>query len=136
MLRTFLLVALIAPAIAGAQVVRWVDEKGRVHYGDKPPAGAAASPVQSKISSVGTPAARPKVMMYSTSWCGYCAKARSHFAKRGIPFEERDIERSAAWNREHKELGGRGVPLILVGGRRMNGYSAGSLDGLLDAEGF
>ncbi len=26
--------------VALAQVYRWVDEKGRVHYGEKPPAGA------------------------------------------------------------------------------------------------
>jgi glutaredoxin len=149
MLRSYLFLALLAPAIAGAQVVRWVDDKGRVHYGDKPPAGAIAQPVQSKISSVGAPAAnaRPagaakpsaaeagKVTMYSTSWCGYCAKARKHFAARGIAFDERDIERSPTWNREHKELGGRGVPLILVGQRKMNGYDAGSLEAMLKAEG-
>lgn len=109
-----LLACLLLPGLALAQVQRGVDDKGRVHYGDKLPA----------------------VTMYSTSWCGYCAKARAHFAKRGIAFEERDIERSATWEREHKELGGRGVPLILVGRQKSNGYSVGSLEAMLKAEGY
>lgn len=40
-----LVLALAAPA-AMAQVYKWVDEKGRVQYGDKPPAGANATPIE------------------------------------------------------------------------------------------
>ena len=41
-----LLLALAGPA-ASAQVYKWVDEKGRVHYGEKPPAGSKPSAVKS-----------------------------------------------------------------------------------------
>lgn len=47
-----LLLALVVP-VASAQVYKWVDDKGRVHYGEKPPAG-------SKSSSVKPPAATPQ----------------------------------------------------------------------------
>lgn len=39
------MLALAIPA-ASAQVYKWVDEKGRVHYGEKPPAGAKSSTVR------------------------------------------------------------------------------------------
>ena len=39
-----LIVALAAP-VAMAQVYKWVDDKGHVQYGDKPPPGAKATPV-------------------------------------------------------------------------------------------
>lgn len=35
-----LLLLLILPALAGAEIYRWVDEDGDVHYGDRPPKGA------------------------------------------------------------------------------------------------
>jgi len=50
-----LLLALTAPA-ALAQVFKWVDENGRVHYGEKPPAGAKASAVKPPAATPNTPA--------------------------------------------------------------------------------
>ncbi len=49
-----LVLALAAPA-AMAQVYKWVDEKGRVQYGDKPPPGAKASAVKPPAEPQGTP---------------------------------------------------------------------------------
>jgi hypothetical protein len=43
--------AVLAAAAAHAQVYRWVDEQGKVHYGERPPAGAKASPVQDKLAA-------------------------------------------------------------------------------------
>ena len=40
-----LLLALVA-TVASAQVYKWVDENGRVHYGEKPPPGAKSSAVR------------------------------------------------------------------------------------------
>ncbi len=44
-MRTLFLALILAAASAGAsaQAYRWVDEKGKVHYGDRPPAAATAS---------------------------------------------------------------------------------------------
>ena len=61
--------------------------------------------------------------MYATSWCGVCRKARSYFRANGIAFTEFDVENSARGKREFKRLGGRGVPVILVGKKRLNGFN-------------
>jgi glutaredoxin len=71
------------------------------------------------------------VVMYATTWCPYCAKARGYFARKGIAYVEYDIEKSAAVNAEFKRLGGRGVPLILVGTQKMSGFSEQGLEALL-----
>ena len=68
--------------------------------------------------------------MYSTSWCGYCKKAARYFRQRGIPFRDYDIEKSEKAARDYKKLNGRGVPIILVGKRRMNGFDARTFEQL------
>jgi glutaredoxin len=73
--------------------------------------------------------------MYATDWCPYCRKAREFFARRGITYAELDIEKSPAARAEYDRLGGRGVPLILVGTQRMNGFSQERLARMLKAAG-
>ena len=79
---------------------------------------------------------KPEVKMYATSWCPYCAKARAYFSKRGIAYTEIDVERSAEGLAEFRNLGGRGVPLIMVGTQRMSGYSEARLGQLLSEAGY
>ena len=66
--------------------------------------------------------------MYSTSWCGYCNRARQHFKRNNIPYQEHDIEKSKKAARDYKKLKGRGVPVILIGKRRMNGFRPNVFD--------
>ena len=70
------------------------------------------------------------VVMYSTSWCGYCRQARRYFKSKGIKFIERDIERSRLAKRAYDRLGGNGVPLIVVGDNTMSGFSKRKFDRL------
>ena len=49
----------------------------------------------------------------------------------GVRYDERDIEQSSTYADEHRRLGGSGVPLILVGDDRINGYNEGALRSLL-----
>jgi glutaredoxin len=128
-----------------AELYKWVDDKGNIHYGDSPPAKADLKEITGKITSFKTVEVEPfkfdsslvttgsnsrtkPVIMYSTSWCGYCKKARQHFTRNSIPFREFDIEKSKKAAREYKKLKGRGVPVILIGERRMNGFSANAFD--------
>ncbi len=74
------------------------------------------------------PVKAPKVVMYATDWCGYCKMARDHFKANGVAFTEYNIDRDAAASQRHKALGGKGVPLILIGDERMNGFSADGFD--------
>jgi len=68
------------------------------------------------------------VEMYVTDWCGYCKKAQSYMNSRGIPYVAYDIEKDSAAKQRHKELGGRGVPLIIIGSNRMSGFSPETLE--------
>ena len=86
-----------------------------------------------RITSVSVPTIQPlkqpindgskHVLMYSTSWCGYCKKARAHFIKNKISFLEYDIEKDERAGRMHSILGGGGVPLIIYNGNMMHGFS-------------
>ena len=49
---------------------------------------------------------------------------------------ELDVEKSAEGKQEYRELKGRGVPIILVGDQRMNGYDQARLEGMLRAAGY
>ena len=132
--------------VSAQQIHRWVDADGRVQYSDKPPPGVKSRPVEVRINSYsGTPvvsgapsagATRPEIRMYATDWCPYCKKAQAYFAQQGIRYAHIDIEKSEAGKAEYQRHGGRGVPLILVGTQRMNGFSEERLAQMLKAVGY
>lgn len=64
-----------------------------------------------------------QVVMYATSWCPYCQQARNYFREQGIPYVEYDIEKNEEARRAYKNFGGKMIPVIFVGKRRMNGFS-------------
>ena len=53
-----------------------------------------------------------------------------------MAFTEFDIEMNGLAKAEFKRLGGKGVPLILVGDQRMKGFNATRLDKLLQEAGL
>ena len=69
-----------------------------------------------------------KVVLYSTAWCGYCAKTREHFKANNIDFFELDIEKSELARKQHQALGGGGVPVLLIGNRKIIGFNAPAID--------
>ncbi len=62
------------------------------------------------------------VVMYATTTCPYCAKARALFAARGVAYIEYQIDASKAANDDFIARGGRGVPLLYIGDRRIQGF--------------
>lgn len=64
-----------------------------------------------------------KVMLYSTEWCGYCAKARQLLQEKGIAYFEYDVEKSAEGQAQYRALGGHGVPVFQVNGQVVKGYN-------------
>ena len=141
LLKCLVLLLAISVAFASEQVVaaiyKWVDEDGRVHLADKPPRNVASETVDLKFNTYTSPqlyksdlgvGASNRVIMYSAVWCGVCKKARAYFKQKDIVFKEYDIEKSAKGKRDFKRLGGRGVPVILVGSQRLNGFSVKSFE--------
>ena len=81
-----------------------------------------------------------KVEIYSTMWCGYCARARGLLQKKGVDFEDIDIEADGSKRDEMiKRSGGRmTVPQIFIDGVHVGGSDdlvalerAGKLNALL-----
>lgn len=64
-----------------------------------------------------------EVVLYATSWCGYCAKMRKFLAENQIPYSEYDIERSGEAKAQYDALRGTGVPLMVVNGDVIRGYN-------------
>lgn len=77
------------------------------------------------------PNAQSKVVLYGTAWCGYCAKTRDYFKAHQIDFIDLDIEKSPEARKAHAKLGGGGVPVVLIGNRKIQGYNAGALEAAL-----
>jgi len=83
----------------------------------------------------------PKVVVYTRPWCGYCFRAKRLLAAKGVAFEEIDVSRDPAREREMIERSGRfSVPQVFVGDTHLGGSDElaalecrGRLDGLLEA---
>jgi len=146
-----LAVLIFLPFTLFADMYKWIDENGNVHYTDSPPPGKKVKKLDLKINSITGPgvvstigkqspqspaAGTAKVKLYTTTWCGYCKRAKAYLQARGTSFQEIDVETSAQGQREFQALGGRGVPVILVGNQRMDGYSEGTLAGMLKQAGL
>lgn len=141
-----------------AGIYKWVDAQGKTHFSDELPpngkartvtvdentisgSGAAAKRLAetSAKNSAARPAearARTKVVIYTASWCGYCRKAISLLKQRGVPYSEYDIETSSQGSRDYARLSGQGVPILLIGRDRVDGFDVGQINSLLDAAGL
>jgi glutaredoxin 3 len=76
------------------------------------------------------------VEMYVMPGCGYCEKARELLTKRGVKWTELDIASSADAKRDFEAKGGRGTPLLVVGGEVIQGLDAERIDAALHAHGI
>lgn len=74
---------------------------------------------------------QPVVLLFSTRSCGYCAQARRFFDRNGIRFTEHDVEMDQRAASNFDLLGGRGVPLVVVGDRILHGYDERALARML-----
>jgi glutaredoxin 3 len=81
-----------------------------------------------------------EVLMYSTSWCGFCERARDLLRRKGVAFREILLDEMPQErdNMMRRSGGRRSVPQIFIGDRHVGGYDelaqldrAGELDQLL-----
>lgn len=145
-MKTLLLLALLlATASASAQMYRWVDQSGKVHYTDTPPPPAAAKSVEKKklVSSVIETSQLPfqlqeamrnyPVTLYTSPSCKEgCPQARELLAKRGVPFREISVTDEDSNALLKKATGANQVPTLTVGSQVQIGYEPAVFNGLLD----
>ena len=142
-----LFVSCLLPGFQAAsdEIYQWKDKDGKVHFSDTPPPpGVDVEKRQFKEDSVDRPKTREDtsgtksykraekrsygsidVIMYMTSWCGYCRKARDYIHSLGVNLIEYNIEKDASKREEmlRKSGGSKGVPVIDVEGIIIRGYS-------------
>lgn len=146
-----LLAALAAlhAATAGAQMYRWVDQDGRVHYADNAPPGATATNVPnsggaaSAAESNQMPYALQQaaksfpVTLYTSENCvEVCKNARALLSKRGVPFREVAIADDKTRAELKRVSGSDSVPVMLVGRSATTGFESDTWHSALDAAGY
>ncbi len=138
----------------GADMYRWVDEKGVVNYTPYPPPANIRNVEQKKLGATGkaqTSDAPYSVQVavkafpltfYTTAACGDpCKAARAHLDKRGAPYAEKDPSNPASPQEfeDFKKMAGGNpqVPFLTVGQlKNLQGYLASEWDAALDAAGY
>jgi glutaredoxin len=150
--------ALRPPAQAQAPALyKSVGKDGVVIYSDHPPAGAkiekiltfeylprselpaaTASRVEQlrkapAVAARAAPAAAGGVRLYTAAWCGYCKLAKAYLNGHSVAFDEYDIDTADGLKAYARAGGGRGIPLLLVGEQRIQGFSEKAYDAVLRA---
>jgi len=138
---------------ANTEVYKWLDETGRTYFSDQPPLNQKSENIE--IAEIVTYSSafvvdndavieqrsvddktntrnyrRKKVVIYSAAWCGVCTTAKNYFNKNKIPFREFDIDKSRKGKIDFKKLKARGVPVILVGKKRLNGFNISKFESI------
>ena len=80
-----------------------------------------------------------KVEIYTTPWCGYCARAKGLLDKKGVAYQEMDVMEDGPKRTEMRTRTKRStVPQIFINGEHIGGSDelsdlerAGKLDALL-----
>lgn len=144
---------------ARADIYQWKDDHGQTHVTTTPPPknslsqkvtvseqpqprslGRSTSHFTPESSSKGPlpflqPASAPSVEIYSAPWCGYCKKTKEYFRSRGVAFTEYDVETNPTAAARAKSLNpGGGIPVTIVNGRTIVGYSPSRFDSALSSQ--
>ena len=147
----FVLAGLMAVVLGHAQAAtyRWVDQTGKVQYGDQQPA-AGATKVEQKKFYIPPPAdnadlpyetrlAQEKfpVTLYVASNCKEpCQKARDFLNNRGIPFSEKNVLTQKELDDFKKQSGSDESPTLGVGKTYLKGFQAQDWNKELDSAGY
>ncbi|HUC34409.1 MAG TPA: glutaredoxin 3 [Gaiellaceae bacterium] len=65
-----------------------------------------------------------RIRMYSTTWCGYCVRAKALLDRRGLEYEEIVMDDDPAFRQKLLDMTGRWtVPQIFIDGEPIGGYT-------------
>jgi glutaredoxin len=148
--------ALLAVAAASAQTVyKSVGPDGKVVYSDHAPAtGRLEKTMKFELQSSALPASAASYMerfrkahpdnafhpanaaqapargvtLYSAVWCGYCRRAKAWLAEHAVAYTDIDIDAPGGAEALAQAGGGTGIPVLVVDGRPLGGFSAAAYD--------
>ncbi len=146
-----------ASGAAYAEVYKYIDSEGQVHYVNDPTKvpsryqdqvisnielpklgryqsfGKKLPPGQT-IPALTSPATTgsKKIEVLVTSWCPYCKKLEKFLKEQRISYVRYDVEHDAKGMQIHNQLGGGGVPVTRIGSTVLRGFNP---DAILQALG-
>ena len=116
--------AAVASPAGGGNIL---EASNPAYYGTMEPGGPVLrmkSETLAKLNQM-TPS---RVVMFATSWCPYCVKARTLFKAKGVQYSELDLEKdSAAAAFQQDVMGLSGFPTIVIGNRVTQGFDEGQI---------
>ena len=77
--------------------------------------------------------AAPLVQIYTTKSCGYCKLLRRYLNARNIPYADYDIDANPDARRAFHAAGAQGVPLVVIGAQRIQGFNPVAIERALAA---
>lgn len=132
-------------AAAQAQVYKWKDAKGQLHYGDAPPpqgaqtlqmAGQAPAAGSAMPYELTRAVLQHPVTLYTTARCDACDQGRSLLRARGVPFTEKTVATQDDQQAQRRQTGKDELPLLLVGTRQVAGFQAAGWQEALDSASY
>jgi len=151
-MRVLIAFSLLAFALtAAAQLYRWTDASGKVHYTDTPPPagakdvqkkelarpGGAEAAAASQSYALQQAAKNFPVTIYTAKDCGNpCKKGLDFLKKRGVPFTEKTVNTKADIDEVVKISGAPEVPVLVVGIVVKSKFEEGAWDDALDTAGY
>lgn len=148
LLRALCAALLGAGPVAAQTIYRIVGPDGTVRFSDRMPNSADKATVLSpggrgsSASSVTLPmelrqvAARYPVTLHSSDNCVPCDAGRSLLNIRGIPFNERTVNSADDTDALQRISSGASLPLLIIGGQQIKGFSEIEWTQYLDAAGY
>ncbi len=133
---SFILSGLLLSLPGYAEIYKCQAANGQTIYSSKQCAKTAeiftptASPQIGLDNTLKNTQTKPSVDIYITSWCPYCKKAMAYLRSENIAFNSYDIEKdSRAKAKKHQlDPGYSGVPLTVINGQLLKGFSKGRFE--------
>jgi glutaredoxin len=143
----FLAALLLLPALAQAQMYRWVDDSGKVHYSDQVPPSSAKS--VTRKSAQGSQSAAPPlpyalqqavkdfpVTLYTAETCNPCIQARELLNQRGVPYKDVGITDAEGLEKLKNLAGNTSIPVLTIGREIHKGFENAAYQAALDNAGY
>ena len=137
------MLALAAPA--AAEIYRWTDSAGRVHFSDQPPDDvnrvrqlpAQPMPDNPEAAKMREAANKAPVTLFITNCGDPCTQAAALLQGRGVPYSTRQIDKDPDAAKALRQLIGQlQVPVLKIGDNVQKGFEKVLWNNLLDLAGY